>query len=441
MTSAVAKPTAVGFAGVLRHREFRALWLADAQSSIGDQLSRIALAVLVFERSHSAFITALVYAVTFAPALVSGVLLGSLADRFPHRTTLVRANLIRAGLVATMAVGGVPIAALVALVVLSTLVSAPFDAANSALLADVLTEDEGYTVAASLRTITHQVAQLLGFAVGGVLLTVIAPRSALLIDAATFVVAAVLVRAAIQWRPAPLPEHEVDEPFLASMLAGTRLVARTPRLRVLLGLALLMGPLVVPEGLAAPYAASISAPTAGIGLLLAAGPAGTALGSFVFVKFIAEPRRVQLIGVLAAAAGLPLAACLTHPPLAASVVLWALSGVGCAYLAQLKPSYVISAPRERRGQVGGVAASSLMAVQGLGILLGGLAASATNPAAAVALAGAVTVGMGAWLSLRWREVLAAERPDPRPSTAVRPLIDQARGGEPNEAGQRALGLT
>lgn len=403
------------FLGVLRNAEFRAVWLADAQSSLGDQLSRTALAVLVYQRTHSPFMTALIYAVTFLPALFSGVLLGGLADRFPHRTTLVRCNVARAALVGAMVVPGLPIGALVLLVIASTLFAAPFDSANSAMLADIL-DGESYTVAASLRTITHQVSQLLGFAAGGLVLIALTPRSALAIDAVTFIVAAVLVRAAVRLRPAPLSQEDDPEPYLESMVTGTKVVATTPRLRVLLGLAWLMGLFVIPEGLAAPYAASIHAGALGVGLLLAAGPAGTALGSYLFIKLIPEARRVRLVGVLAFAAGLPLAACVLHPPLAVSLALWALTGVFGAYLVQVMPAYVVAAPQARRGQAIGVAASGLLAVQGIGILLGGIVASQLNPAAAVAIAGVVASALAAVLSLRWRQLLATD--DVSPSLPV-----------------------
>ncbi|MGH8862882.1 MAG: MFS transporter [Jatrophihabitantaceae bacterium] len=399
-TGTTTRPT---FLGVLHNPEFRAVWLADAQSSLGDQLSRIALAVLVYERSHSPFMTALIYAVTFIPALFSGVLLGGLADRYPHRATLVRCNVLRAALVGAMALAGLPIWALVGLVILSTLVAAPFDAANSAMLPDLL-DGESYPVAASLRTIGHQVSQLMGFAAGGLLLTAMSPRAALLIDAVTFLVAAAMVRRAVQLRPAPLRKED-SEPYLASIVTGARTVASSPRLRVLLGLAWLMGLFVIPEGLAAPYAAFIHADTLGVGLLLAAGPAGTALGSFLFFKVFREPRRVRMIGVLAAAGGVPLVVCIAAPPLVPSLVLWGLCG-GCgAYLTQVMPEYVVAAPQARRGQAIGIAASGLLAVQGVGILLGGIVADATNPAVAVAVAGGLASVLAAVLSLRWRQIL------------------------------------
>ncbi len=414
------------FLSVLRNAEFRAVWLADAQSSLGDQLSRTALAVLVFQRTHSPFLTALIYAVTFLPALFSGVLLGGLADRFPHRSTLVRCNLVRAGLVGLMVVPGVPISALVLLVIAATLFAAPFDSANSAMLADLL-DGPSYTVASSLRTITHQVAQLLGFASGGLLLIALSPRSALAIDALTFVIAAVLVRAAVRLRPAPLA-GEADEPYLASIVAGTKVVATTPRLRVLLGLAWLMGLFVIPEGLAAPYAASIHAGTLGVGLLLAAGPAGTALGSVLFIRFVPEARRIRMIGGLAAAGGVPLAACALHPPLLPALLLWGLTGAFGAYLTQVMPAYVVAAPAARRGQAIGVAASGLLAVQGIGILLGGILADLSSPATAVAIAGVLASALALVLTRRWGRILAGDAPTSRPAVEILHGTDGSTGG-------------
>lgn len=78
-----------GFLEVLAVREFRALWAAELLSITGDQLARVGLAVLVFARTSSASLTALTYALTFLPALLGGVLLGGLADRFPRRGVMI----------------------------------------------------------------------------------------------------------------------------------------------------------------------------------------------------------------------------------------------------------------------------------------------------------------------------------------------------------------
>jgi len=122
-----------GFRSVFAEREFRWLWVAGVQSLVGDQLARVALSVLVFQRTDSTLLTAAVYALTFLPAFLGGLLLGGLADRYPRRRVLISCDLVRAGLVATMALPSMPLAAVGALLTLATMVGAPFKAAEPAL--------------------------------------------------------------------------------------------------------------------------------------------------------------------------------------------------------------------------------------------------------------------------------------------------------------------
>jgi hypothetical protein len=45
--------------------EFRALWTAQVLSFAGDQFAQVAIAILVYRQTHSAFLTALAYALTY----------------------------------------------------------------------------------------------------------------------------------------------------------------------------------------------------------------------------------------------------------------------------------------------------------------------------------------------------------------------------------------
>src|SRR2546423_11376775 len=101
-----------GFGEVLGVREFRALWAAELFSVLGDQLARVALALLVYQRTSSAALTALTYALTFAPAVLGGALLSGLADRYPRRLVLVTTDLIRAALAGALALPRPPLPAL-----------------------------------------------------------------------------------------------------------------------------------------------------------------------------------------------------------------------------------------------------------------------------------------------------------------------------------------
>src|SRR5690348_14981116 len=76
--------------------QFRALWLGQGMSLLGDQLAQVALAVLVYSRTASPLATAAVYALTYLPPIVGGPLLSGLADRYPRRRVMLWCDMLRA---------------------------------------------------------------------------------------------------------------------------------------------------------------------------------------------------------------------------------------------------------------------------------------------------------------------------------------------------------
>lgn len=399
--AAPARPSRpASFRSVLADREFRWVWVAGMQSLLGDQIARVALSVLVYARTGSGLATAGTYALTFLPALVGGLLLGTLADRCPRRELLIGCDLLRAVLLAPMAVAAVPLPVLVTLLALAVFIGSPFKAAEPALVADLFTGDR-YTAAIGLRTATGQTAQLAGFAVGGAAVAAIGSRPALAVDAITFLVSAALLRLGLRFRSAAAQPGDGPR-GMARVVAGAHVVARSARLRVLLGLSWLASLWVVPEGLAVPYAAATGGGAAAAGLLLAAAPAGTVVGAVLLSRWVPPRWRAPLVGPLAVASGIPLAVCVLRPGLGLTVVLWAVCGLFSAYQVQIVPEFVAAAPDQMRGQAIGLAAAGLLAGQGLGILAGGALAQAWAPAPAIAVAGVAGAVLAVPLALRRR---------------------------------------
>ena len=110
------------FRDVFAVAEFRALWLAQLLSVIGDQLARVALTVLVYDRTRSALLAAITFVVSIVPTFVGRIALAWLADRYPRRGVMIVCDLARCGLVLVMAIPGVPLAGMVTLLFVVTLV-------------------------------------------------------------------------------------------------------------------------------------------------------------------------------------------------------------------------------------------------------------------------------------------------------------------------------
>jgi MFS family permease len=372
--------------------EFRALWLAQAISLTGDQLARVAIASLVYTETRSSFVTALVYAITYLPWLIGGPLLSGLADRYPRRAVMVTCQLLSAGLVAAMAVPGMPLTVLASLLFLVILLESPFLAARASLLVDVLPDDR-YVLASAMNQLTVQGSQVLGFAAGGALVLLLDPTGALLLDAASFLLAAALVRFRVRRRPAAGGSEELGS-SLQRMRTGARVVFRDPRLRGLVLLAWLATFWVVPEGLAAPY--GDGKPTA-VGLLLAAQPAGSVIGGLWLTRLVRPTTRLELMGPLAVLSCVPLLFFAASPPMPVAVALLVVSGIGTTYNLPANAAFMQALPAQRRGQAFGLVSAGLVAGQGLSITAAGAIAEVVSPGLVITVAGAL--GLAAALSL------------------------------------------
>ena len=204
--------------------EYRALWFAQLLSIGGDQFARVALAVLVYDRTRSAALAAVTFAVSAGAMSVGAVLLSWTADRYPRRAVMLTCDLICTALVLVMAAPGLPLAALAGLLFTVTLVVEPFLSARTATNRAVLGKDR-FALGNGITITTYQTAQLIGYGLAGVVAATAGGRMALLIDAATFAASAVLVRAGVKNRPAAGPAAAFARP---QIWAGFRLVFSVP---------------------------------------------------------------------------------------------------------------------------------------------------------------------------------------------------------------------
>ncbi len=402
------------FAQVFAVGEFRALWLAMLLSVGGDQLARVALTVLVYVRTRSPLLTALTYAMTLLPWLVGGLGLSGLADRLPRRRVMIACDLARMALVLLMAAvslsgSAVALWTMVGLLFFVTLLDSPFKAARSALVADILT-GEKYVLGTTITQITFQVGTVLGFSLGGLVVAALGTRSALLTDAATFAVSALLLALLVRPRPAAAPHGPGQRSSVrADITAGVRLVFGDDTLRTLMLFGWLVTFYVVPMGLAAPYAARFPGlPLAvGTGFIFAALPFGTAIGTFVLGRVVSPGRRQRWMGGMAVGSCAVLLLCGLHPGFAASIAIFTVAGAFAGYQIAANAAFVAAVPAERRGQAFGLANGGMQVFQGLWFIVAGAVAGALSPATMIAISGGIGAVIAAVLAVKWRALTAA----------------------------------
>jgi MFS family permease len=405
--TATQAPVRATFGGLLASGEFRALWLAHLLSRSGDELATFALALVVYQRTGSGFLVAVTVTFGFVPYAIGGPLLSGLADRLPRRTLMVTCDLARAVLVGAMIVPGLPLVVLWALLCTLITLESPFTAARAATVPDIL-PGEPYVLGNAVMNVTTEVSRFAGAAAGGVLVAVFGASTALTVDAATFLLSAVLIRYGLRWRPVPEGIAYTTSP-LSGLRAATRLVVDDPVLLRLALLGLLGAFYAVPRALAVPFVDENSGGTADIGLLLAADPAGTIVGALVVGRLFGARARWALMGPLAVLSCAPLI--LSGVPLGIWVAFacWAVAGVGTAYNLPANAAFVAAVPTALRGQAFGLVTTCMAVSQGVVVLAAGALTSVLSAGqviAAFAVVGTLCAGVLA-RSLRTSGVTAA----------------------------------
>jgi MFS family permease len=386
------------FRDVFGVAEFRALWAAQLLSVAGDQLARVALTVLVYDRTGSALLAAVTFAASVVPMFVGALTLSGLADRLPRRQVMVGADLASGALVAVMTVPGLPLAVMIMLLAVVTMAGALFLAARAAVYPDILRGDR-YVLGTAVTMTTLQFAQVAGFAAGGAAVGFLGLRVSLLTDAATFAASALITRVWVHARPAAFRDAPAGagtsrpgcrgRAGAAGLGAAVRLVLGRPAIRTPLLFGWLCAFYNLPEGVATPLAGAVGGGAVTVGLILAAQALGSAVGAIGFSRFVGPIRRLKWTGPLAVAACAALMLFATDPDLPGVLLILALSGLFGCYQLAANAAFVQATPPAQRSQAFGIAQGAMSLGQGIAIILAGAAAERFTPASVISVAGGI----------------------------------------------------
>ncbi|MER5335936.1 MFS transporter [Micromonospora sp. NPDC002717] len=414
------------FREVFVDREYRAVFAASALSWIGDYIAKAAVTLLVYEATRSVALSAAAFAVSYLPWLVGGPLLATLAERHRYRQVMVVCDLVRMVLMVGIAIPGIPVPLILALLFATTLANPPSQAAKSALIPLILTGDR-LVLGLSINSSVGQAAQVVGY-LAGAAIAAFNPTVALLINAATFALSAALVRFGVADRPPAMTAAHRSH-LLRETAEGFQIVFGTPVLRaiaVLVFAAMLFS--VVPEGLAAAWASEHAGrldPGTAQAIIMAASPVGFIVGGLVVGRAFGPDRRLTMMRPLAVLSPLALVPALFDPPALVVALLAAASGFAVAGMLPVANGLFVRAlPAGFRARAFGVMATGLQVIQGLAVLITGLLSERYPIPIVVGVWSAVGVLLMALVALRW------------PS---RPAVDAAVAGA--EAAGRATAGT
>jgi predicted MFS family arabinose efflux permease len=404
----------------LRVPAFGRLLFSYTTNSIGDYVGLVALAVLVYGETGDPLATsALFIAAQFLPAFLAPMLTAKV-DQYPLRSVLPAIYAAEAGVFVLLALlaGSFSLALVLALALLDgalmlTARGLSRGAVNAVLQPKGLLRDGN-----GLLNVGFATASVGGAALGGLLVNLFGVATALLVDAASFAVVAVVLATCMGM---PRTESE-PEPFLARTRAGLRYARRNRVARFLIcgeGLAVVFFTLIVPIEIV--YAAeTLDTSDLGYGILLSSWGAGIVLGSLVFLGVRRHSVSTLILTSTLAIGG-------AYLGMAVARELW----VACAFSivgglgngvqwVSVMTALQESTPHDLQARITGLLESVTSATTGIGFLIGGVITAITAPPTAFAVS-----GIGVVLLVLVAAVLrvvpddpAAAAPTPRRSQAT-----------------------
>lgn len=331
-----------GYLALLRdNADFRRLWFGQIVSQLGDWLDYVALFTLLLQLTGSGTAAAGMLVARFLPGFFVSPLAGVVVDRLSRKRVMIAADLGRSVLVlGLLTIATAADVWLVYVVVASVVVlTSFFEPARTATIPNVVAVEDLVT-ANALSSITWSVNLAIGAAIGGFLTAAAGYRTAIVIDAASFVAsAAYIARVAVpptaaRPRPSAAPSGIAGWLGIADLAEGAGWLAQHPPVAlvgVAKGLWSLAGGVVLLHAIFGERVYPIGgSAAAGIGLLATARGLGTALGP-VLARRLAGPSsramaRAIGAGFFLAGASYLAFACATSWPAAAAMLVAAHMG-------------------------------------------------------------------------------------------------------------------
>ncbi|XHM95868.1 MFS transporter [Peterkaempfera sp. SMS 1(5)a] len=369
---------------------YRRVWFGQTVSSVGQQMTAVAVSVQVFALTGSSFATGLVGLFSLVPLVAFGLYGGAIADTVDRRKLGLAGSaglaLVSAVLAAQAALGIQQVAVLYAAVALQAVCFAVSSPARSSMLPR-LVPTEQLPAANALSTVSMNLGLTIGPMLGGVLIGIWSYQAAYLVDAIAFSATIYAM-----WR-LPSMQPEGERKGRASVLDGLRFLRDRPNLRTsfLADLAAMI--FGMPRALFPAIAVGFYGGDARTVGLLVSAPAVGALAGALFSGWVGRVNRQGFAVISAVAAwGLAIAGFGLVRDLWLGLLL--LAAAGCADTVSMifrNTMMQTAAPDDMRGRLQGIFIVVVAGGPRLGDFESGTVAALTSPAVSVVSGGLACV--------------------------------------------------
>lgn len=181
---------------LVRDGNFVLFWTARTISLFGTSITAVVLPILVYKTTGSSVETSLITTLDGLPYILFGMIAGAVADRQSRRRLMIGSDLLNAVLMASLPavyyLHHLTIGYIYIIAICSATAFVWFDAANFGAIRALAGAERVITATTSLMA-TETVVSIGGLAVGGVLAAAIGPVRAIIFDAVSYLISAILI--------------------------------------------------------------------------------------------------------------------------------------------------------------------------------------------------------------------------------------------------------
>ncbi|MBE5839709.1 MAG: MFS transporter [Butyrivibrio sp.] len=181
---------------IIKEREYRKLIFATVINRFGDSVDAIAFTWLVYQITHSAAWSAIVFALNTLPNVVIQPFAGAIVEKMDKKHVIVATHLLRAVIITLFALlyrAGLVNALVMAIFTLVITTVESFNLPATSAFTMQVVKKEHMTCGMSLNSMLSSAASLAGTGAAGVIIATAGVTTAMMIDVVTFGVAAVLI--------------------------------------------------------------------------------------------------------------------------------------------------------------------------------------------------------------------------------------------------------
>jgi MFS family permease len=241
--------TKIGYKDIIKQKEYMKLIIANVINRFGDSVDSIAFTWLVYQITHSASWSAIIFAFNMLPAVIIQPFAGALVEGMNKKKIMVVSDIIRGIVVSILVILYLTGSIKPYILILFTLINSTVEAfrvpAGKSFTPQIL-DEKYFTFGTSLNSTLSRIVELVGIGLAGVIIALFGVQTSIIIDAITFFLSCFIISTiSVKEEKKEVVKLTVSS-YLHTLKGGLDYVLKNPIIRNICLLMVMVNAIMVP---------------------------------------------------------------------------------------------------------------------------------------------------------------------------------------------------